>query len=440
MSEEERRKKGGVPEPEALIILAQQDFNVIIDKHLMFIRGQRGGARAVLQYRNLSYLNFHNANLSQADFTGSLLLGADLSFGIYQGACFFACDLRNADMSRADFSRADFRGAILSGADLTGTDMTRADLREGKIMTSGPGGRLEDRKRPGNPGNARTILSGAKMAHCDLSGALAKAADFSDADLKNAQFRNAQMTGASFMNANLSSGDFTGADVSHSDMRGSIRSGIITFEADMFGANTRGSIGDSETGTRLDSEPEVLEALLKEHTAWVSSAGKRGRRLDLSGYDLRGVINLHLYPLTAIKAEDANFVGQELRRANMQSGLFDRADFRDCTLENADLRGSSLKNTMMTRANLRGTNLGALYFKRGGETRMKRADFSGSVLRYADLREANIQDAVMMGVDLSNANLSGADLRGADFTGADIKGAKLDGCLLDKAKIDFSGL
>lgn len=434
------KKKSGIPDPDSLEILAQQDFNVIIDKHLMFVRGQRGGARAVLKYRNLSYLNFHNANLSQADFTGSLLMGADLSFGIFRSASFFACDLRNADMSRADFSRADFRGAVLSGADLTGADMTGTDLREGKIMTSGPSGGLEDRKRPGSPNNSRTIFTGAKMMHCDLSGSLAKAADFTEADLKNAVFREAQMTGATFKNANLSGGDFTGADLSHSDMRGSIRPGLITFEADLFGVNTRGSMAEGETGAKLDTSPDALEALLREHTAWVSSAGKKGQRLDLSGYDLRDVVNLHLYPLTAIKAEGANFVGQELRRANMQSGLFDQSDFRDCVLENADLRGGGFKNCKMTRSNLRGANLSALYFKRGGETRMKRADFSGSVLRFADLRSANLQDSVMMGVDLTSADLSGADLRGADFTGAAIKNAKFDGCLMDKAKIDFSGL
>lgn len=429
-----------IPEPHKLEVVHQEDFNRILDKHLMFVRGQRGGARAVLKYRNLSYLNFHNSNLSQADFTGSLFQGADLSFSVFRSACFFACDLRGADLSRADFTRADLRGCYLAGADLTGADLTGADLREGKIMTTSRQGSLEDRKRIGAENTAKTIFTGARMMHCDLTGTLAKSADFTDANLKGALFRGAQMSGASFRGANISSGDFTGADISQTDMRGAIRPGIITIDADVLGISTKGSINERETGERLDDSPDVLEALLKEHTSWVSSAGKKGKRLDLSGYDLRNVINLNLYPLTAIKAVGANFVGQELRRANMQSAIFDQSDFRDCNFEYADLRGASLKETQMIRANLRGANMSALSFKREGTVRMKRPDFSGSTMRFCDLRGANLQDSVMMGVDLTSANLSGADLRGADLTGAILKGAKVDAVLLDGTKVDFGTL
>ena len=428
-----------IPDPNELEILAQEDFNIIIDKHLMYIRGQRGGARAILTYKNLSYLNFHNSNLSQADFTGSLLIGADMSFGIYKSACFFACDLRGADMSRADFSRADLRGCYLAGADLTGTDLTQADMREGKIMTNSKGGALENRKRLGSS-SSKTIFTGAKMADCDMSGILAKSADFSDADLHGAILKGAQVSGAVFHGANLRNSDFSDADISHADMSDSIRTGIITFGADTMGVRTQNSISDRETGSKLSDTNDSLDELLKEHTSWIASAGRKGKRLDLSGYDLRDIVNLSHHPLTAIKAKNANFVGQDMRRANLQSAILDGSDFRDCVLEHADLRGASLKNTKMTRVNLRGANLSPLYFMRSGKSRMKRTDISGSSLRYADLRHANLKDAVLMGVDLTSAVLSGCDLRNADLTGAILKEVILDGALLDGAKIDFSSI
>ena len=428
-----------IPEPNELEVMHQEEFNQVLDKHLMFIRGQRGGKRAILKYRNLSYLNFHNSNLSQADFTGSLLIGADLSFGIYQSTCFFACDLRNADMSRADFSRADLRGCYLAGADLSGTDLSGADVREGKIMTNSRERGLEDRQRMGIE-TSKTIFTGARMQNCDLSGMLAKAADFSDADLHGAIFRDAKMSGANFEGANLSGGDFTDADISHCNMRDAIRPGIITVGADVFGINDENSLTEDSVGAKLEYSPAELKGLLEMHSLWVSSAGKNGRRLDLSNYDLRDVLNLNHYPLTAIKATGSSFVGQDMRRANMQSAIFDKSDFRDCNFEYSDVRGGSFKDALMTRVNFRGAKLGSLYFKRDGQRRMKRSNFSGAVMRYGDFRHADLQDVIMMGADLTNAVLIEADLRGADLTGATIKGAKLDGALMDEAKIDFSAL
>jgi uncharacterized protein YjbI with pentapeptide repeats len=141
-----------IPDPSDLLPLSQTELNDIIERHAMYLRGQVGGARASIKYRNLSRLNFSKVDLTQGDFTGSMFIEADLSSGNFKGASFFACDLRNANMRNGNFSRADFRGAYVAGANLSGADMTNVDLREGKIMKRGEQGELVDRKRSGGQG------------------------------------------------------------------------------------------------------------------------------------------------------------------------------------------------------------------------------------------------------------------------------------------------
>ena len=46
-----------VPDPSELSPLSQEELDDIVKRHMMFLKGQNGGARAVLQYRNLSNLD-----------------------------------------------------------------------------------------------------------------------------------------------------------------------------------------------------------------------------------------------------------------------------------------------------------------------------------------------------------------------------------------------
>ena len=93
---------------------------------------------------------------------------------------------------------------------------------------------------------------------------------------------------------------------------------------------------------------------------------------------------------------------------------------------------------------LRGANLAGL---RIPFSRWRGANFSGTVLRKADLHGVDLQgadfsDADLTGADLSAANLSGArfcraclsraDLRGAQLAGADFQDAHLSGTLADQ--------
>lgn len=419
--------------------ITQSQLDDIIKKHSTFIKGIRGGARAVVKFKDMSDLDFRKADLSQADFTGSILVGANLTGGNYKGVSFFACDLRNASLENACFSRADFRGAFVAGANLTGADLKGADLREGKVMERGDKGVMQDKATspPNRETVHRTIFTGAKLTETDLSGARAIAADFSDADLSGVKVKDADFSQVNFEGANLSDADFTGADLSNANLKSSIMAGTILAQAETGGANLSEALTEKAMGATLDTLKKTLAEMLEEHTAWIASAGKKGTRLDLSGYDLRGEPHLKSYAFTAIKAVGANFLRQNLAGAEMQSAILDRADFRDCKMAASDLRGTSLKNALFSRADLSDANLSPLQFTTDqGQTWLQRVNLSGANMRYTVLRGANLQDAIMMGVDLSYAILIDCDLRRADLTGAILTGADLTDCLRTGAIIE----
>lgn len=428
-----------VPDPSELPFLSQGRLNDMIDKHARYLKGESGGARAILQYYNLSGLNFRRQNLAQADFTASSLAGCDLSDGIFTSANFFACDLRNTNFFRADLSRCDLRGAYLAGANLERANLFDADMREGKIMKQGEDGTLTDRKRSAGTG-AKTILKGAKLGGTNMDKVQAHSADFSDADLSGVSLMQANLHGANFEGANLSDTNMTDTDLTDVNMKGSIISGMVVFQAEKQGLDITGATTERHMGKKLAHLGRTLPELLAEHKLWISSAGKRGRQLDLSGYDLRDVIDLKSYPLTAIKATEANFLRQNLTDAELQSAIFDRSDFRDCLLGDADLRGSSFKYAQMARADLSGARLCPLIFKNDdGSERLSRVDMTGANMIYAGLSNCDLRDGIFMGVDLTGAVIRNADLRRADFTGAILTGAVIENVKLDGAIIDIPG-
>lgn len=419
--------------------LTQSELDDIIRKHLKFISGIRGGARAIIKFKDISGLNFRKADLSQSDFTGSVLLGCDMSYGNFKGVSFFACDLRGANLEHSCFARSDLRGATVVGARLTGADFQKADLREGIILNRvGTDNATLADSYYGESKKAKTIFAGARLAETNMSGAMGRDADFTDADLTGVIIKDADFSNANFTGANLTGADFTGSDLKNANMKSSVISGTLLSEAKTDGTDMTDAISEEKMGAKLESLGKTLTQLLEEHTTWITTAGRKGNRLDLSGFDLRHILDLRAYSLTAVKAIGAMFINQNLEGIQAQSASFDRADFRDSKMKNADLRGSSLKNSMLTRVNLVGANFSPLLFKNAdGSNRLQRVNLTGANLRYAIITEANFSDCILNGADLSYAVLHGCDLRRADLTGAildnaDFHGAKLEDVIADK--------
>lgn len=429
-----------IPESGALPALSQLNLDEIIERHDKYLQGRKGGARAVIQYHNLSHLDFKSAKLSHADFTGSMFIQANFSNAILNSCNFFACDIRNANLRNADCSRADFRGAYVAGADFTGANMHEADMREGKIMTRDAQGILEDRKRIAGNG-AKTVFTGAKFTGANMDGVQAFGADLTDADLSGVSINNADLTKTTFHGANLTDADLSGSVLSETNMDDAIIAGASMDNTEQSGISLTRAVTERDMGDKLENLGKSLPELLEEHTLWVSTIGKRGRQLDLGGYDLREVIDLKHFPLTAIKAIGANLLNQDLSTAEMQSAIFDKSDFRDCILNKADLRGSSFKYAKFSRAKMDNVQLCPLEFERDNpESRLQRADLSGADLRYVSMDGADLRDCILMGVDLTGAVLTNCDLRRADLTGAIMNGTVLEGAKLDDTIINLDDL
>lgn len=423
--------------PTIMTPMSQNELDVVIKKHKMYLEGDTGGARAVVKFRNLSGLTLKGKNLSHADFTGSCFIGSDLSHSDFTSTTFFACDMRRANLEESKFIRADFRGAFVAGANLKNADLKSADLREGKIMEKGTAGYLSDRlKRDESMPVAQTIFAGARLMQTNLSGIRAASADFSDADMSNVKIQGADLRNANLTGANLTKSDLTGTDIRGADLKDAIIKNAIMTLTEVAGANLDETINEDPTGAEIDDLEHTFEELLQEHTNWISTSGAEGKQLDLSGFDLRMFEGLGNHTLTAMKAIGANFLDHDFSGAEIQSATLDESDFRDCKFVKTDLRGSSFRSARLSRCDFTRANMAPLLFKAAnGEKRARPINMEGASLRYSVFHRAH-----MVAATLKNADLSYADFTGADLRKADLRGAKLDGIVLKDANLDDAKL
>ncbi len=127
---------------------------------------------------NLSSADLHGADLSYGIFEGAVLSNAKLL-----GASMYAIDLRDAQLLRTDLSRADVRDAKLERAFLALANLNDADF------------------------------SAAKLVGANLTGAQLKGGIFLDTNFKNADLRGAVLTGAVVREASFEGANFEGADL-----------------------------------------------------------------------------------------------------------------------------------------------------------------------------------------------------------------------------------
>ena len=170
-------------------VFTQDELKIILDKHVKWLRGEDGGARA-----NLSEANLSEANLNGADLSGADLSGANLS----------EANLSEANLSGADLGGAYLSGAYLSGAYLSGANLSRANLSGANLSGANLGGAYL----------SGAYLSGANLSGANLSGANLGGANLSGANLSGANLSGAYLSGAYLSGANLSGANLSGADLS----------------------------------------------------------------------------------------------------------------------------------------------------------------------------------------------------------------------------------
>jgi uncharacterized protein YjbI with pentapeptide repeats len=272
-----------------------------------------------------------------------------------------------------------------------------------------------------------TIFKGTDLENANMSDARASQIDLSNSNMTNARMANIDLSQANLENANMAHVDLTQANLENARMAGVVLTGATLTDSKMEGATLNYALTDEAQGKVFDysegEEDSPLVQILKAHSQWIQFGGKgSGQRADLSGYDMRNITDLARYSLTAVKAEDAVFQGMALLSAQMQSGDFNRSDFRDVKFIEADLRASKFVGAKMSRANLSNANLSPLFF--GGDKKIV-TDLTDIDLSFSDLSGCNLQNAILVRANLEGANLSEADIRGCDLTDANLKNANM---------------
>ena len=89
-------------------VITQEELEVLLRKHKLWLENKEGGERADLTGANLKWADLTGANLTRANLTWANLTGANLTW---------------ADLTGANLTRAN-----LTWADLTGANLTRANL------------------------------------------------------------------------------------------------------------------------------------------------------------------------------------------------------------------------------------------------------------------------------------------------------------------------
>ena len=140
--------------------MTNEELQVILEKHQLWLEGSEGGVRANLSGANLFHTVLSGANLSGADLSHAYLFGADLSDADLSRAYLFRAYLYGADLSGANLSGANLSGAYLFDANLSHADLLCADL-------------------------FHAYLTGTNLSHADLSGTNLSYANLSGANLAN---------------------------------------------------------------------------------------------------------------------------------------------------------------------------------------------------------------------------------------------------------------
>ena len=130
---------------------------------------------------------------------------------------------------------------------------------------------------------------------------------------------------------------------------------------------------------------------------------------DLRGADIRGSTFTGRTSLTPYYAQGARMDHIDLHTISLPTS----ANFSGAVLRGADLRDLVFNGTSGS------------YRRREGNFATLSPGYGGMRLAGADLRDADLRGTNMNSCDLSNADLRGAKLQGAEFSGANLKGAKL---------------
>lgn len=344
--------------------VARDELDAILRTHELFVSNKAGGRRAKLVSRDLANIDLAGRNLSEADFTGSVLYGANLRFANFQRANLYCTDLRNINGRCGNFSHADMRGASLSGSNLSNAVLDHADFRPGRLAQHGLWGVPNIIDRNGS-------AAGADFSCCSLRGT-----SFEGANLKDANFNGAVIDAAKFKGARLNNATFDDAVLTDIDLS-ELAVPLSVFK-----------------NCVLPPSPEAIAAAphliakLQAHHRWSELNGRIGSSANLDDTDLRPLKTfISRFTLTAISARRANAAGLDFSSLEMQGANLEGADLRGANFSGADLRGAIFRGARLDHAKFVAADMRTLHLRSG---ELRPCDFAD-----ANLSSEQIADAVL---------------------------------------------
>jgi uncharacterized protein YjbI with pentapeptide repeats len=433
--------------------------------------------------------NFERANLTGANFQGTLLDKCRFSQANLTGANLIAVSLKGAQFDGADLTvifKQSLEGTVLSDASFAGAKLNGLDLS--KVSSAD----LQN-----------TVFDAASMDDVNLSGVDLSGASFKSVDLRKV-LMNAQTTlvGAEMSHANMTSLTLSGIDLHHADLTGAMLAGANFDGAIMYGVKfDQTDLTSTQFGANPNLHPENggPPSETNPRTSFVDAtlpAGVIG--LDWSMMDLTNTTLINLgQDLSGLNAEyaviagtgvelsgatltGANFVASDLsvdfsnayfsEKLSEPVATFEGAVLPDADFSGAKLVGANFKNVQGARtATSRGANFSSAYMVNAvlTEANLVKTSFAGAqlygtaLLDHADLQGADFSNSILAGLNLNQAHLRGAifdgailinaSLREVDFTptidgnatkfvganliGTDFRGAHLNSANLDNAVI-----
>ncbi len=308
---------------------------------------------------------------------------------------------------------------------MAGADLTGADLREGSFATYDPEKGLSfiSDGDAWTDGSGGVDMRGANLGSVKLSGAIAINSNFADANLGKAKIIGGDMSGANLAGANLAGADLSMCKLQNVNLRGANLAGAMMDFSNLKNVDMTGALTNQPIGPTLSQLELPLDELLRLHRAWLKSNGIEGKRLDLSGYDLRDAPNMRGADLTMLIAENTTWHEQDFSNANLQAAQLKGGSFRNCNFTGADLRGTNFTDAIMVNSCFRNVRAEPLLLE--GSKRTLKTNFSGAALRFTEIMQANLSEANFTKTDLCSANLSDSIITGADFSGALLTDAKM---------------
>jgi uncharacterized protein YjbI with pentapeptide repeats len=230
---------------------------------------------------------------------------------------------------------------------------------------------------------------------------------FYDADLGGVDFTNAQLVETEFNKAS-GGGELVLREVifTNSDLIKTRMENIRFVGCDLSGSQLSGARLTDSTfeGTPL-SNAEFEEAILENVTfdedidiSGVSFYRAKMSELEANHVDFSGAQTMEQVDLDQAEAVGADFTRLDMENAEIKNGIF-----KDCYFNNANLNSVSFDDSNLSEAEFINTKLENASFE---QSELNNTEFSdGSVLAYAQFEAAILSNTLFNQVDLSNAVL-----------------------------------